>query len=73
MNVSDIRATRMDQYGFWRICASAVLAIALCSAVAVVLRLASQARHSLGKEETAEREAVLTGPVNLRLDGEGVV
>ncbi|KAI4174351.1 MAG: hypothetical protein LQ346_008250 [Caloplaca aetnensis] len=72
MNVSDIRATGMNQHGFWRICASAVLAIGVCSAIAVVLRLVSQARHSLGKEETREREGVLTGPVNLRLDG-GVV
>ncbi|KAL8925523.1 MAG: hypothetical protein Q9208_003414 [Pyrenodesmia sp. 3 TL-2023] len=67
MNISDVRTTARDQHGFWRIYASAVLAIAAFSAISVVLRLVWQARRSL-RNEVQQREGFLTGPVNTKLD-----
>ncbi|KAL8755943.1 MAG: hypothetical protein Q9184_004655 [Pyrenodesmia sp. 2 TL-2023] len=67
MNIFDVRTTARDQHDFWHITASAVLAIALCSAIAVMLRLVWQARRSL-RNEAQKREGFLTGPVNARPD-----
>lgn len=67
MNISDVRTTTRDQHDFWHICASAVLTIALFSAVAVVLRLVWHARRSL-RNEAQKRDGFLMGPVNTRLD-----
>lgn len=71
MNLSDISETKLDQRAFWRICGSVVVALAVFSALTALLRLALQAKRSLA-EEPRKKKPLMTGPVNDKLDVEGV-
>ncbi|KAI4183082.1 MAG: hypothetical protein L6R41_005612 [Letrouitia leprolyta] len=71
MNLSDINETELDQRGFWRIYGSIVVVLAIFSAFTVLSRLAWQARRFLS-EEPRRKKPLMTGPVNDKLDVEGV-
>lgn len=71
MNMSDIRATQMNQHDFWRMYASAVVALAILTVVAVLSRLAWQAKHSLTGLPRKPDDFV-AGPANDKLDFDAV-
>ena len=67
MNLTDIRDSDLDQRGFWHFCASVVVSIASFCVIVALLRYTHD-KVTSQKKERENRERLVTGPANRRLD-----